>query len=121
MGYVYYGNYAAFYEVGRAELLRKLGFTYRTLEERGVMCPVMTFQIRYLRPCVYDELVTIKTSIRDLPSDNIVFHTEIYTENNKLANAGFIKLAFVDASSKKRCSTPQELLDLLRPHFERGS
>ncbi|MEM6725403.1 MAG: thioesterase family protein [Bacteroidota bacterium] len=117
MGYVYYGNFAQYYEVGRAELLRELGFTYRRLEDEGVMCPVRNMHMRFLRAPTYDEDVTLLTTIRKWPGKTITLHTEIYLENGKLANAGSINLAFVDKTTGKSVSAPQELLDKLGPYF----
>jgi len=60
MGFAYYGNYAQYYEVGRVEALRGIGMSYRELEEDGVMLPVYTFSIKYLKPALYDDEITIK-------------------------------------------------------------
>src|SRR6056300_1254587 len=80
MGYVYYGNYALYYEVGRVEAIRSLGYTYRQMEEEGVLMPVKKMESSYLRPVFYDELLTVKTSIQNLPDRVIVFRAEIYNE-----------------------------------------
>ena len=63
MGYVYYGNYATYFEVARVESLRNLGFSYRSLEDEGILLPVLDFSIRYRRPAYYDDELTIKTII----------------------------------------------------------
>ncbi|MBP6403824.1 MAG: acyl-CoA thioesterase, partial [Bacteroidia bacterium] len=67
MGYVYYGNYAAYFEVARVEALRSLGFSYKKLEEDGLMLPVLDFSVKYFKPAYYDDVLTIKTTIRELP------------------------------------------------------
>lgn len=119
MGYLYYGNYPEYYEIGRAELMRHLGFTYQRLEdEKGVMMPVMTMQMRYVRPARYDELLTIKTTLRKMPTQFITFHTEIYNEKEELVNGGSIKLCFVEKASNTTIPTPEFLLDIYRPYFE---
>jgi acyl-CoA thioester hydrolase len=61
MGYVYYGNYAQYFEVARVEMLRGLGISYKTLEDSGIMLPVLDFTIKYIKPAFYDDLLTIKT------------------------------------------------------------
>ena len=74
MGYLYYGNYAQYYEVGRAEAIRSLGISYKELEEDyGIMMPVMSLQMRFVRPALYDELLTIRTHLRHLPSERLHF------------------------------------------------
>jgi acyl-CoA thioester hydrolase len=119
MGYLYYGNYAQYYEIGRVEMIRSLGVSYRQLEEEmGIMMPVMSMEVRYLRPLFYDNLVTIKTTLKEFPANDIVFHVELYNEEGKLANGGKVRLCFVDIKSKKRVPTPEALLQKLRPYFE---
>jgi acyl-CoA thioester hydrolase len=118
MGYLYYGNYALYYEVGRAEAMRALGITYREQEAVvGVMMPVMTLQCRYLRPAKYDELVKVRSEVRQLPTDQMRFFHEIFNEEGKLLNAGEVKLAFVDMHTGKRCHAPDYLLDKLKPFW----
>jgi acyl-CoA thioester hydrolase len=119
MGYLYYGNYAQYYEIGRVEMLRSLGLSYKAMEEElGIMMPVVSMQIRYLRPVLYDDLITIKTIIRQLPERSIVFHMELYNEQGKLVNGGTVKLCFVDIKSQKTVPAPEFLVDKLSPYFE---
>jgi acyl-CoA thioester hydrolase len=61
MGYLYYGYYALYYEVGRAEAIRELGFTYKQMEDMGIMMPVAELNAKYYRPAKYDDLITVKT------------------------------------------------------------
>ena len=118
MGYLYYGNYAAYYEIGRVEMLRDLGLTYKAMEEeQGILMPVMTLEMRFVRPAHYDELLTIETELRALPDKEIVFHVRIINERNKLVNGGRVKLCFVESESGKAVSAPENLLEKLRPHF----
>ena len=110
MGYLYYGNYAQYYEVGRAELIRSVGFPYKSMEENhGIMMPVTSMNIRYIRPALYDELLTVKTSMRHLPDEFITFHYEIFNEKGKLLNGATVKLCFMDIQTKRRISTPEYL------------
>ncbi len=64
MGYVYYGNYAQFFEVGRVEWLRNLGFSYKKIEESGLMLPVLKLNVNFLKPAVYDDLLTVVTILK---------------------------------------------------------
>lgn len=118
MGYLYYGNYAQLYEIGRAELIRSIGLTYRDMEkEHGILMPVLSMQSRYVRPALYDEMLTIKTQIRKIPEQNITFHHEIFNEQNKLVNGGSVKLCFIEAESGRRLSTPTYLQKALDAYF----
>ena len=66
MGYCYYGNYASFFEVGRVEALRELGLSYKEMEDQGIMLPVSHFEVDYLSPTFYDDLLTVETKIVSL-------------------------------------------------------
>lgn len=118
MGYVYYGNYATYYEVARVESFRHLGFSYKTLEDSGVMMPVRELLTRYIQPAKYDDLLTLKVSIPQLPAARIIFEYEIYNQEKVLLNTGNTTLVFVEMVSGKLKRCPQELLDLLKKYFE---
>lgn len=118
MGYVYYGNYAAYYEVARVETLRSLGFTYKELEDSGVMLPVLEFQIKYVKPAFYDEELTIETTISKLPQARIAFDYKTYNQKNELLNFGSTTLVFVNIETKKPTQAPQEMLQALKPFME---
>lgn len=95
MGFVYYGNYMQYYEVGRVEALRNLGIRYADLEDEfGIIMPVVNMNVRYLRPAYYDELITMQTHISQLPETSIKFNTEIYNMQKQLLNAAQITLCF---------------------------
>lgn len=119
MGYCYYGNYAQYYEVGRAELIRSLGLSYQKMEsEYGILMPVMTLNIRYVRPALYDELLKVSTTLRKMPHETMTFYTEIFNEKNELLNGGHVKLGFIQAKDKKSTIAPNYLIDQLKPYFE---
>src|SRR5688572_17669126 len=84
MGYVYYGNYAEYYEVGRVETLRELGFSYKEMEDRDVMLPVVDFSINYKKPAFYDDIISIVTTIKEMPGVRMTFHYECYNQHNEL-------------------------------------
>ena len=118
MGYVYYGNYAEYFEVGRVEMLRSLGLTYKDLEEiHGILMPVTSLNIRYVRPAFYDNQLKIITSLRQFPSKNIVFHVQIFNETDKLVCGGSVRLCFVDKNSGARIDTPPQISERLKPYF----
>lgn len=117
MGYVYYGNYATYFEVCRVETLRNLGLSYKTLEDSGVMLPVLEFGIKYFKPAFYDELLTIKTTIAQLPGVRIKFEYETFNEKGDLLNKAHTTLVFVDVSTGKPIAPPSDVLNLFKPHF----
>ena len=118
MGYVYYGNYATYYEVARVESLRCLGFSYKLLEEQGVIMPVAENKSKFIRPAKYDDLLTIKVFIKEMPSQRITFEYEIYNEQEKLINLGETILAFVNIRSRRPCKAPESIITLLKPFFD---
>ncbi len=117
MGYVYYGNYALYYEVGRVEAIRSLGYTYSQMEKEGVLMPVKKMETTYLRPVFYDELITIRTILQEMPDRDIVFRAELYNQKEELVNVGIITLVFFDPVHKKTTTCPQFLLDKLKSFF----
>ena len=118
MGYLYYGNYALYYEVGRAEAIRQLGLTYRKMEEMGVMMPVIEFHTHYFRPALYDDLITVKTILKELPDGpKVQFHSELYNEEGALLNKGITTLVFYDMKKKQKTNMPPELVTILTPFF----
>ena len=118
MGYLYYGNYAQLYEIGRAEMIRSFGLSYKDMEQQhGIFMPVVSMNSRFVRPAHYDELLSIKTILRHLPEQYITFFHEIYNEQDKLVNGGSVRLCFVDAETGKRTKTPAYLIDALTPKF----
>ena len=117
MGYVYYGNYAAYYEVARVESLRQLGLSYKDLEADGIIMPVLENYSKYIAPGRYDELLTVKTIIKKWPGVKIVFNYEIYNEADELINKGETKLAFIDTASGIPCRMPDDMAEAMSGYF----
>ena len=118
MNVVYYGNYAQYFEVGRVDSLRNWGISYKGIEDMGIMLPVVELNIKYLRPAKYDDLLTIKSQIKELPTDHrIIFDQEIYNEEGKLLTIGKVKLYFMDSKLGKRASMPSSMLEKLSSYF----
>ena len=118
MGVVYHGHYAQFYEIGRAEAIRQLGYTYKDIEAMGIIMPVVDIHSKFLRPAKYDDLITVKTTLRELPAAHkIIFHHEIYNEADELLNTGDITLFFMEAHNMKRVKIPPELLQKIERYF----
>mgnify|MGYP000890433094 CR=1 FL=1 len=118
MGYVYYGNYATFYEVGRVELFRNLGFSYKALEDSGIMLPVLELHSRFLKPAKYDEEITVRAILREKPSVKIRFDYELFNSHNDLLNTGSTTLVFVDMKRNKPCAAPADFLARLQEYFD---
>ena len=114
---MYYGNYATYYEVARVETLRNLGFSYKLLEEQGVMMPVAENKSKFIRPAKYDDLLTIKVIVDEMPSKRIIFKYEVYNEREKLINLGETILAFVDIKNGRSCDAPESIKTLLGSFF----
>ena len=114
MGVVYYGNYPQYLELGRVEWLRAIGLTYKEMEAEGIMMPVVSLQIQYKKPALYDELITIRTKLKDLPSTKIEFDYEILNEKGELLSTANTTLVFVDAKTFRPVRCPEKVLDLIR-------
>ncbi|WP_314337315.1 thioesterase family protein [Capnocytophaga leadbetteri] len=114
MGVVYYGNYPQYLELGRVEWLRAIGLTYKEMEAEGIMMPVVSLQIQYKKPALYDELITIRTKLKDLPSTKIEFDYEILNEKGELLSMANTILVFVDAKTFRPVRCPEKVLDLIR-------
>lgn len=117
MGYMYYGNYAEFFEVARVEMLRSLGMDYRSMEAAGIKMPVLEMKCKYLKPALYDEEIRIRTSIAKMPGVRIHFRYDLFNENNELIHEGETTLAFVDMKRNRPCLPPQEFQDKLKAFF----
>jgi acyl-CoA thioester hydrolase len=118
MGYMYYGNYAEFYEVGRVEMLRSLGMTYRWMEEQGIMMPVLEMRCKYLKPALYDEEITVRVTLNKKPGIKIHFLYELFNEQDVLINQGETTLAFIDIKRNKPCLPPIDFQNKLKEYFD---
>lgn len=117
MGFVYYGNYATYYEVARVEALRALGIRYLDMEDAGVLMPVLENYSRFMRPARYDDLLTIYLELADLPTETIRFSYEIKNESGKLLHQGYTLLAFVSVATGRKTPCPENILVALSPYF----
>lgn len=110
MGVVYHGNYAQFLEVARVEWLRSIDISYKKMENDGVMLPVVNLNINFKKPAVYDEMIIVKTKLREKPGLKITVDQEIYNKNNDLLTISEITLVFVNMQTKKPMLCPDDLL-----------
>jgi acyl-CoA thioester hydrolase len=113
MGYCYYGNYAQFLEIGRVEALRHLGFRYKDMEEQGILLPVLDFQIKYISPAKYDDLLTIETTIVAVEGTRIIFDYQIKNEMDFTIATASTTLVFVAKESMRPMKAPENIVKAL--------
>ncbi|MFM7080088.1 MAG: acyl-CoA thioesterase [Bacteroidota bacterium] len=111
MGYVYYGNYATYFEVARVEWLRTIGISYKELEDSGIALPVSQFNITYLKPALYDQLLTITVQVQEVVGAKIFFKYETRNEAGELINQAETTLVFFDRRTNKPCAPPKIFSD----------
>jgi acyl-CoA thioester hydrolase len=118
MGYAYYGVYAQYYEVGRVETMRLLGFSYKDVEARGILMPVIEFTINYKKPAFYDDEITIVTTVKEIPhSARITFDYECFNSEGELLNIGKVILVFIDKAKNKPCIAPDWFVKAVQKYF----
>jgi acyl-CoA thioester hydrolase len=115
MGVVYHGNYPQYMEMGRVEWLRSLGTSYKSMEENGCMLPVISLTIEYKKPAVYDQLIRVRTKLRNIPTVRISFDYELEDENGEILAIAQTDLAFVNTLTKRPMRCPDFLLEKLKP------
>lgn len=118
MNVVYHGNYAQYFEVARAESIRQLGLTYKDMEAMGIFMPIVELHTKFLRPAHYDELLTIRTTLAQLPTDHrIEFQQEVFNDQSKLLTIGKVVLYFIKADTREKTVIPAALYEKLAPYF----
>ena len=118
MGYVYYGYYSLYYEQARTEAIRSLGMSYKTIEDLGFIMPVTRMNAKYVLPAKYDDLLTVRTIIKELSKRKIDFRYEIYNQEDDLINIAETSLIFINNETRKMANMPKELYTNLKPHFK---
>jgi acyl-CoA thioester hydrolase len=119
MGYVYYGVYAQYYEVGRVDAMRQLGFSYKDVEAKGILMPVVEFIVNYKKPAFYDDEITIITYIKKKPEGlKIIFDYECYNSQKELLNTGKVTLVCVDKLTQKMVKLPNWFNKALSSFFK---
>lgn len=113
MGVVYHGNYALYLEMGRIEWLRKLGVSYKTMEENGIMLPVVSLNINYKKSAGYDDVINVKTQLKNVPTAKIEFEYEITNDKGEILTTANTTLVFIDMKTNRPVRAPKYILDLL--------
>lgn len=117
MGYAYYGNYASYFEVARVETFRHFGVSYKEMEDNGVMMPVLEYKSKFLKPALYDDLLTVVVKIIDRPGVRVKFDYEVYNEQKTLLTTGETTLVFIDLETNKPIKAPSYFMKLMEPYF----
>ncbi|MDR1593012.1 MAG: acyl-CoA thioesterase [Prevotellaceae bacterium] len=118
MGIIYHANYISYYEIARAEMLRSTGvYSYSEMETAGIMMPVVEIQSKYLLPAYYDENLTVRVIIKEMPTAKITFFFEVFNEKQELLNTGMTTLAFMNSQTRRPCRPPQKLIDCMKNYF----
>ena len=117
MGVVHHSNYTNYYESVRTEMLRAHGTTYKELESIGIMMPVHEVKMNFYAPAFYDDLLTVKLTMKQLPGARMTFEHEICNEQGVLVNTGYVVLAFMNGATRRACRPPQMFLDIFAQYF----
>jgi len=116
MGYMYHGQYAKYLEMGRVEALRSLRLSYRSMEDKGVMLPVLDLKIKYLKPLFYDDEVTLTTKVYNMPETRIYFEYELKNPKGELTTLAETTLVFIDKNGKP-CTIPENFKSKIKTYF----
>ena len=117
MGIMHHSNYVVLYEQARTEWLRDMGLTYAEIERRGIMSPIIEVHSRYHYPAFYDEVLTIKVSMEEMPAARLVIASEVFNEAGKLINTGSVTLGFMHASTRRPCRAPERFIAALEEYI----
>jgi len=113
MGIVYHGNYPLYLEMGRIEWLRKLGISYKKLEESGIILPVISLSLNFKKSAYYDDVINVKTQLKSKPTAKIEFDYEITNERGEIITTATVVLAFIDKNLNRPVRIPQHILDAI--------
>ena len=117
MKYVYYGNYAEYFEVGRVELFRSIGMPYDEIENQGIWLPVSEYKIKYFKPALYDQILEIHTYIKKIPGVRIEFEYEIFNESKQKITEAATTLFFLDSRTNRIVKCPDFLMNLIQKNW----
>lgn len=118
MGVVYHANYIVYYEAARNEMFRSIGLPYTMLEERNIVMPIVEVESKYKAPAYYDDLLTVRATIKELPLVRAIVEYEVYNEAGTLLNVGKTVLGYVDIERKRPCRAPEDFINELQKYFE---
>lgn len=117
MGIMHHSNYIVLYETARTEWLRDMGLTYAEIERRGIMSPIIEVQSKYLYPALYDQVLTVKVMLEEMPAARLNILSEVYNEEGRLINKGRVTLGFMHAESRRPCRAPEWFVAALEEYI----
>lgn len=117
MGIMHHSNYIVLYETARTEWLRDMGLTYAEIERRGIMSPIIEVQSKYLYPAFYDQVLTVKVMLEEMPAARLNILSEVYNEEGRLINTGRVTLGFMHAESRRPCRAPEWFVAALEEYI----
>ena len=117
MGFVHHSNYICYYEAARSSMLRAMGSSYADMEASGVMMPILNVESKYISPAFFEEELTVRVMVKEMPMARVTFHYEVYNEQQKLINSGLTTLGFIKSDTKRPCRAPKEFIDLLEKYW----
>jgi acyl-CoA thioester hydrolase len=118
MQVVYHAKFIEYFEVGRTDSMRSLGIIYKDVEQSGIIMPVVSLDCKFIKPALYDDLLTIRTSLLQLPKDHkIEFHQEVYNEKEQLLCKGKVVLYFMEKITFQKTEMPALLTSKIEPFF----
>ncbi len=121
MGYVYHGNYAKYYHISRTELLRKIGFSDKSMESHNIIMPIIELNIKYMKPIYYDDIITITTYMLNIPGARMKFLHEVRNTDDELINEATSTVVFVDMDSRMPMRAPDFFVNKIKTYFENES
>jgi acyl-CoA thioester hydrolase len=117
MGIMHHSNYIVMYEQARTEWLRDMGLTYAEIERRGIMSPIIEVQSRYLAPAFYDDVLTVRVFLDEMPMVKLVVRSEVYNGKGELINRGSVTLGFMSAETRRPCRAPEWFMTTLEQYI----
>ena len=111
MGFVYHGNYAQFFEIGRLDWITQIGVSYKEMESQGILLPVIYLETSFLKSAYYDDELTIETFLLETPTVRIKFGYNIFNNKNELLTKGTTHLVFLNKQNNKPMRCPNYILD----------
>lgn len=99
------------------DMFRHFGVSFSEVEKNGIMMPIIDVSSKYLKPAYFDELLTVRISLNELPKARITFVYEIFNEQGELINTGSTSLGFIHIDSRRPCRAPEWFLKLLTDNW----
>jgi acyl-CoA thioester hydrolase len=114
MGIVHHSNYVRYYEYARTEMMIYLGFSYGTMEKEGIMMPVISVESKYIKPAYFEDELTIRVTVKNLPTAKMHFFYKIFNQHGELINEGETALSFTNMTTNRPCRPPQRLIEIIK-------